>query len=92
MTSKQKILKELVEELRDMAEDIRGDWSDFDGRHLLSDVDDWLCRLSKLTGVEYESYYASFQQMGVYMSHDTHNKKCKCDFCKRISKLKIKHE
>lgn len=39
--------EKLLKELHDYAADIRGDWSDFDGRELLHDIDDWIVKFRR---------------------------------------------
>lgn len=55
--NEKKAIKQLIQELRKYAENIRNDWSEFDGRDLLWEIDQWLTKLSALLNIEYESYY-----------------------------------
>ena len=60
---KKEKIEQLMKELREYAENIRGNWSEFDGRDLLCEIDLWLTKLSvalDALDIEYKSYYESF--------------------------------
>ena len=60
---KKEKIEQLMKELREYAENIRGNWFEFDGRDLLCEIDLWLTKLSvalDALDIEYKSYYESF--------------------------------
>lgn len=51
-------IEKLMDELFRLGVNIRGDWSDFDGRNLLKALEIWLYKLGKVTDIEAPQYYA----------------------------------
>jgi len=73
---KKEKIKQLIEELREYAESIRNDWSEFDGRDLLWEIDLWLTKLSVALDIDYKSYYEKFyDENGSYSTKGKYIKK-----------------